>query len=162
MATPTRQLPEAAALFNPAFGAYVLAHCVAAHMAAGPGLPLPLASNFLVLPFVLPPDTRAALPRDIRTPLSGWLADNPVTRASYPRRAVSLTEYTRTALRFGVRHGVFTIRSGGIAVASQPRRPNESIHGAELVDCTRKATLVGRWLAATNPATAFTLLGVRP
>ncbi|WP_328678007.1 MULTISPECIES: three component ABC system middle component [unclassified Streptomyces] len=163
MSTPlTRQLPEAAALFNPAFGAFVLAHCVAAHMAAGPSLPLPFPSTFLVLPLVLPPDTRSALPRDVRTPLSGWLADNPVLRASFPRRAVSLTEYTRIAERFGIRHGAFVVRSGGLIVESQPRRPNASAHGAELVECTRKAALVGRWLASMNPATAFTLLGVRP
>jgi hypothetical protein len=162
MSAPARQLPEAAALFNPAFGAYVLAHCVVAHMAAGPSLPLPLPSSFLVLPLVLPPDSRAVLPRDVRTPLASWLADNPIQRASYPHRAASLTRYTRASQRFGVRHHVLTVHSSGLAVTRQPRRPNANSHGAELVDCTRAAALVGRWLAATSPATAFALLGVRP
>ncbi|MGG8372343.1 three component ABC system middle component [Streptomyces lividans] len=65
----------------------MLAHCVAAHMAAGPSLPLPLPSSFLVLPLVLPPDSRAALPRDVRTPLASWLADNPIQRARHTRTA---------------------------------------------------------------------------
>lgn len=162
MPAPTRQLPESAALFNPAFGAYVLAHCAAAYMAAGPSLPLPWPSSFLVLPLVLPPDSRGALPRDVRTPLAGWLADHPIQRASYPHRAAALAEYTRASQRFGLRHHVLTVHGSGLAVTRQPKRPNANSHGTELVDCTRAATLVGRWLAATSPATAFALLGVRP
>jgi hypothetical protein len=29
-------------------------------------------------------------------------------------------------------------------------------------DCARRAGLVGRWLAAVEPALAFNLLGIRP
>lgn len=71
----TTQLPEAAALLNPAFGAYILSHSAAAYAAAAtePQAHLPWPSAFLVLPLVLPP-TPGAPCRETPAPSSpdGW------------------------------------------------------------------------------------------
>jgi len=158
---PRSLLPEAAALFNPAFGAYLLAAAAGAHHRAG-NTPLPYLSSFLVLPLVLPPDSRTALPRDTRTSLTAWLARNPQLRASYPTRAAALTAYTRTCHRFALRQGTYGVDSTGIVLERRlPSLPRTGRHD-ETAQCTTAAALVGRWLAATPTATAFTLLGVTP
>lgn len=164
MTTLRPALPESAALLNPAFGAYVLAHCAAAYSAASTSSEqvLPWPTAFLVLPLVLPPDSRRALPRDIRTSLAGWISEQPMVRAAFPQRAPALRGYTQDSIRFGVRHGALTLTRGGVQAMRKPATPRPRDHGDEAATCVRAATLVGRWLAATDPATVFTLLGVRP
>ncbi|WP_371779141.1 three component ABC system middle component [Streptosporangium subroseum] len=152
---------EAAALFNPVFGAYILTCAVNAAIKAEAGQPLSWPSAFLVLPLVLPEDTRADLPVKASRSMAAWLADHPQHRALFPQRAAHLTEYTRASLRTGVRHGALQITAQGIRCPRSPRKPSID-HGSEVVDCAKKAILVGRWLAVVNSATAFTLLGVRP
>ncbi|WP_406109849.1 three component ABC system middle component [Kitasatospora purpeofusca] len=162
---PARQprLPEVEALLNPAFGAYVLAHGAAAYSTAtSDQAALPWPSAFLVLPLVLPPDSRAKLPRDTRTTLAAWLGDHPVERAVYPRRAAGLHEHARASIRFGIRHRILVLTPTGLAAVGRPRRPAPAEDGEEAASCVRAAVLMGRWLAASDPATAFTLLGVRP
>lgn len=164
MPTTPPQLPEAAALLNPAFGAYVLMHCAAAyttaHTEAEASLPWPTA--FLALPLILPPDSRRALPRDTRTQLAGWLADNAMIRAAFPQRAPALRGYTQDCIRFGIRHRALTLSSEGLQATRKPAKPHPGEHGEEAATCVRAATLVGRWFAAADPVTVFTLLGVRP
>ncbi|MGG8841035.1 three component ABC system middle component [Streptomyces lividans] len=140
----------------------MLAHCVAAHMAAGPSLPLPCRAASWSFPWCC---RRTPAPRSREMSARRWLAGWLIIRSSArvipaPRRLANGLH--RASQRFGVRHNVLTVHSSGLAVTRQPRRPNANSHGAELVDCTRAAALVGRWLAATSPATAFALLGVRP
>ncbi|WP_405444442.1 DUF6521 family protein [Streptomyces achromogenes] len=157
-------LPEAAALLNPAFGAYILSHCAAAYTAAAtePGSTLPWPSAFLVLPLILPPDSRRALPRDTRTQLAGWLTDNTMIRAAFPQRAPALHAYTQSCIRFGIRHGALALTDGGLRAARKPAKPDPSEPSEEATTCVRAAVLVGRWFAAAEAATIFTLLGVRP
>ncbi|WP_406085864.1 three component ABC system middle component [Kitasatospora purpeofusca] len=164
MPTPQPQLPETAALLNPAFGAYLLAHCAAAYSAAHTEAEatLPWPTAFLALPLILPPDSRRALPRDTRTQLAGWLADHALIRAAFPQRAPALHTYTQDCIRFGIRHATLTLTHTGIRTTRKPTKPNQAEHGEETTTCVRAATLVGRWFAATDPATVFTLLGVRP
>lgn len=163
-ATHTSQLPEAAALLNPAFGAYILSHSAAAYAAAATESEahLPWPSAFLVLPLVLPPDSRRALPRDTRTQLAGWLADNTMIRAAFPQRAPALHAYTQGCIRFGIHHGTLALTGGGLRATRKPVKPESSQPADEAATCVRAAVLVGRWFAATDTATLFTLLGVRP
>lgn len=157
----TKRLPEAQALLNPAFGAYLLACGIHAAGKTGARSPLPWPSAFLVLPFVLPADTRADLPTKASRTMAAWLTEHPYHQAAFADRAAELTDYTRASLRTGLRHRAVEITGHGLRC---PRAlgPAGAEHGSEVADCARRAALVGRWLAMTEPVTAFTLLGVRP
>lgn len=153
--------PEVAALFNLAFGAYLLACAANAAAKVEAGQMLSWPSTFLVLPLILPGDSRSDLPTKASRSMAAWLADYPQHRAVFPQRAAHLTEYTRGSLRTAVRHGVLQITVQGIRCPRSPRKPSLD-HGSEVIDCATKAALIGRWLAVVDSTTAFTLLGVRP
>ncbi|MFD8821265.1 three component ABC system middle component [Streptomyces sp. NPDC059605] len=157
---PHRSTLEARALFNPAFGAYLLASSI--HAAAKKAhTPMPWPSVFLVLPLVLPADTRSSLPARSTMSLSAWANANPRQQAAFAERAAALTDYTRASLRTAMRHRAIEVTVGNLNCSRAPKPPSAA-PGAEVAECARAAALVGRWLAATDPARAFTVLGVRP
>ncbi|MET9896164.1 three component ABC system middle component [Streptomyces sp. NPDC006465] len=154
-----RNMSEAQALFNPAFGAYILASGISAAVKKA-GQPLPWPSTFLILPMVLPEDTRSSLPTKSTVTLTAWAHDHPRLRAAFAERAAVLTDYTRASLRTAMRHRAIDVTASGLVC---PRTPKPaSAAGEEVADCARAAALVGRWLAVTDPTRAFTALGVRP
>ncbi|MFE4254354.1 three component ABC system middle component [Streptomyces sp. NPDC056910] len=154
------RVPEAQALLNTAFGAYLMATSVHAATKKA-GRPLPWPSAFLVLPFVLPVDTRKDLPAQAVHSMSAWLTEHPQHQAAFAQRAAALTDYTRASLRTAVRHHALEVTASGLRC---PRTPKAASAAAseEVADCARRAGLVGRWLAVVEPALAFNLLGVRP
>ncbi|MCG7210138.1 three component ABC system middle component [Streptomyces arenae] len=156
-----RRLPEAQALLNPAFGAYLLACSVNAATKTGARNPLSWPAAFLVLPFVLPADTRADLPVKASRAMAAWLTEHPRHQAAFAERAAALTDYTRASLRTGLRHRALEITGDGLRCPRAPRSATAE-HGSEVADCARRAALIGRWLATTELVTAYTLLGVRP
>lgn len=158
MANP--RVPEAQALLNTAFGAYLLATSIhAASKKASRPLPFPCA--FLVLPLVLPPDTREDLPTQAVYSMSAWLTDHPHHQAAFAQRAAALTDYTRASLRTAVRHTAIEVTASGLRCPRAPKAASAA-ESEEVADCARRAGLVGRWLAAVDPILAFNLLGVRP
>ncbi|MEU2955916.1 three component ABC system middle component [Streptomyces xanthochromogenes] len=153
-------MPEARALFNPAFGAYLLASGI--HAAAKKAeRPLPWPSAFLILPLVLPADTRGSLPAKSTVTLTAWANDHPRLQAAFAERAAALTDYTRASLRTALRHHAIEVVPAGLVCPRSPK-PASAAPGQEVADCARAAALVGRWLAVTDPTRAFTTLGVRP
>ncbi|WP_083927624.1 three component ABC system middle component [Nocardiopsis prasina] len=155
-----RNVSEAQALFNPAFGAYLLASAVNAATKRA-HQPLPWPSAFLILPLVLPTDTRESLPTKSTVTLTAWANDHPRLQAAFAERAAALTTYTRTSLRTAIRHHAIDVTPGGLICPRAPKPPSAA-PGEEVADCARAAALVGRWLAVTDPTRAFTTLGVRP
>ncbi|MEU7082161.1 three component ABC system middle component [[Kitasatospora] papulosa] len=155
-----RRVPEAQALLNTAFGAYLLATSV--HAAAKKSEePLPWTSAFLVLPFVLPTDTRNDLPTQAVHSMSAWLTEHPQHRAAFAERAAALTNYTRASLRTALRHHALSVTRGALHCPRAPK-PASAAPSEEVADCARRAGLVGRWLAVVEPTQAYNLLGVRP
>lgn len=154
------RVPEAQALHNTAFGAYLLASSV--HAAAKKAdRPLPWPSAFLVLPFVLPADTRNDLPTQAVHSMSAWLTEHPHHQAAFAHRAAALTDYTRASLRTALRHRALEVTEAGLRCPRTPK-PASAATSEEVADCARRAGLVGRWLAVVDPSLAFNLLGVRP
>ncbi|MEU1790281.1 three component ABC system middle component [Streptomyces sparsogenes] len=154
------RVPEAQALLNTAFGAYLLA--ISVHAATKKaGRPLPWPSAFLVLPFVLPADTRKDLPTQAVHSMTAWLTEHPQHQAAFAQRAAALTDYTRASLRTAARHQALEVTVGGLRCSRSPK-PASAAASDEVADCARRAGLVGRWLAVVDPALAFNLLGVRP
>ncbi|WP_369125555.1 three component ABC system middle component [Catenulispora rubra] len=155
-----RRAPEAQALFNTAFGAYLLSTGVHAATKKA-GRPLPFPNAFLILPLVLPPDSRGDLPVQAVYSLSAWLTDHPRHQAAFAQRAVALTDFTRASLRTAVRHAAIEVTATGLRCPRAPRAASTA-ESEEVADCARRAGLVGRWLAVVDPVLSFTLLGVRP
>ncbi|MFJ6438760.1 three component ABC system middle component [Streptomyces sp. NPDC091416] len=155
-----RNMSEAQALFNPAFGAYLLASAVNAATKRAQQ-PLPWPSAFLILPLALPTDTRESLPTKSTVTLTAWANNHPRLQAAFAERAAALTTYTRTSLRTAMRHHAIDVTPAGLICPRAPKPPSAA-PGEEVADCARAAALVGRWLAVTDPTRAFTTLGVRP
>ncbi|MGM9470355.1 three component ABC system middle component [Streptomyces murinus] len=154
------RVPEAQALLNTAFGAYLLATSV--HAATNKaGRPLPWPSAFLVLPLVLPTDTRKDLPTQAVHSMSAWLNEHPHHQAAFAARAAALTDYTRASLRTAVRHHALEVTAAGLSCPRTPKAASQA-PSEEVADCARRAGLVGRWLSVLEPALAYSLLGVRP
>ncbi|MEU9031907.1 three component ABC system middle component [Streptomyces sp. NPDC048383] len=156
---PRHRSPEAQALLNPAFGAYLLASSVHAAESKA-GQPMPWPSAFLVLPLVLPAKARNSLPGKSTLSLMAWADNNPLQQAAFAERAISLTGLTRMSLRMAVRHQAVEVTPLGLRCPRKPR--SAPAVGPEVTECARAAALVGRWLAVTDPHRAYTALGVRP
>ncbi|WP_442929789.1 three component ABC system middle component [Micromonospora sp. WMMC241] len=157
----TERLPEAAALFNPAFTARVLTESVSGYFeGSGEAMPFPMA--FLALPLVLHEETRQALPRNRRKRFAAWIAENPWIVATFASRAPETVELTREGLRLALRTGMIRVANeGGLLLGTRPR-PVPTAQSVDVVACVRAARIVGLWFQTTDIATAFALLGVRP
>ena len=148
--------PIAAAYLNPAMVAAVLAGSAAGYQSVRErSMAWPLA--FIVCPLVLHRSTREALPNSAATHLAVWVSRHAVLHAGFAVRAQALVPAVREGLRFGLRHGVLSIRAGVLhGSVGKARDP-------ELRQLLRSAQLVGRWLAKIDqPATVFAILGVEP
>ncbi len=155
---------ELANLLNPAFTSLVLSRSVSSYAAARQeGLPLPL--GFLILPIILHPQTRDALPRASTTTMYGWLAEHAHLKALFPERARATTPFTQEALRFALSHEKFSLD----AAALHPGRNRYSLTAVprdatpDVETCLNKAGFLGRWFASIEaPATILAAWGVRP
>ena len=157
---------EEANLFNPAFCAMLIAKTCKDYMKKTQE-PLAFSLAFLVLPIVLHPRTRAALPYSTVTSLLSWTQEHRADLTEFGAHARVLGQYTRESIIFGVANGTLTIdESGGIATGSAYVTPTEKKaehFTPEVRDCLDRAGFVGRWFAgAGTPATIFSALGVAP
>lgn len=151
---------DARALFNPAFLGALIGQAAVGHR-NDHDAPMPLALGYLIGPMVLHRPTRQSLPR-VNARLANWAEENQLLRAELRWRAPQLTQITRRALRFGLRHELISLSPGGIAEAAAFSRLPTPV-GGDASDCWKAAELLGRWLPrAGPPATVFALLGVRP
>ena len=157
-----RRSPEASALFNPAFTSLLIHSAIVSHdreSAAGMAWPV----SFLVLPLVMHESTRLAFPRTVRKTFVAWIHENPDVRSAFAPRAQALTGVTRQALRNLLRQSLIEVSGARFrASGRRVRSATQPVHGQEVVQCVRAATLVGRWMATVEPVTAMGLLGVRP
>lgn len=144
-----------AAYLNPALLSVVVLSAARGYAQRGELMPWPM--SFLVAPLVLHRPTREALPGNTRTHLSTWVQRNPLLRAGLPARAESLASSVSEGLRFGLRHGEFTMQDGRLRSRVNIRVSNNE-HLEVLI---KSATLAGRWLSLSQvPSTPFALLGV--
>lgn len=171
-------------MLNPALLATVTANAAMQYQRARTE-PMPWPLAFLVAPMVLHKGTRDALPRDQRSHLSGWIAQNPVVHAGFAPRAVQLRDLVLEGIRFGLRYGALTVAdegglhghlsSGVIAAKGRARALAKAkaagedriiavlSEGTDLGQIVTRAGFVGRWLTKLeSPATAFVMMGVAP
>ncbi len=155
---------EIANLFNPAFTALLLAKTLAGY-ASGKPTGMPVVLSYLVLPIILHPDTRDALPRASSTNMYGWIAEHPHLKALFPARARKSIPFTQEAIRFGIIYGKLAVAGPsldmGIRKFALSAAPPDATD--EVKVCLQKAAFIGRWFAETDsPHTILATWGIRP
>lgn len=155
---------EEVALFNPAFLARTLLATVNDYeRAAARAMPVPLA--FLAIPLVLHRPTRNDLPTHASSQMQTWIREHPRHMAQLDRRVLGMRPFIGLAVRFGVQHGVLTSADGHVGAGTVRRRPRgySDLESAEVHDCLRVASFLGRWFARqADTATLLALWGLQP
>jgi|SRR5882724_7231551 len=162
----SRRAVEEANLFNPAFGAVLLAKAAEEFAKKSRG-PFPFALGFLVLPIVLHRGTRSALPGSTITSLLPWIQGNREQLVNFALRVQSLRSITREAILFGTQNETLALtESGGIAVGAKRQTVTERRTGLfteEARECVDRAGFLGRWFAAAGTTAAiYSAWGVTP
>lgn len=156
---------EERALLNPAFCASLIWHFAAAGNIQQKRA-LTFAESFLVLPIVLPKNSRESLPRNLRTSLAAWLDENPSFQATLANRCRTMIPFTKDALLFGGTREFLTVATEAIHANEQWKRGINAVgrrSSAETQACFKKAAFLGSWFIETGAAnTVLALLGVRP
>ena len=156
---------EERALLNPAFCASLIWHFAAAGDELGQRS-LTLAESYLVLPIVLPRNSREALPRSTRTSLAAWIDENPSFQATLAVRSRAMVPFTKEALIFGGTRQFLQVSTDAVrARVEWKRNANSTLRQSspETQACLKKAAFLGSWFLETGTAnTVMALLGVRP
>jgi Family of unknown function (DUF6521) len=92
---------EVAYLFNPAFGATLIAEAVEDYNDKA-NHALPFAAAFLILPIVLHENTRRALPKSTITALLPRVQDHRENLVGFAERVQQLEKMTRESVLFGL------------------------------------------------------------
>jgi hypothetical protein len=156
---------EERALLNPAFCASLIWQFAAAgsvqHQRA-----LTFAESFLLLPIVLPKNSRESLPRSTRTSLAAWVDENPSFQATLAARSRAMIPFTKDALIFGGSRQFLKVSTEAVHANEEwARRAGLALRqsSAETRACLKKAAFLGSWFVETGAAnTVMALLGVRP
>ncbi|MGJ4998903.1 three component ABC system middle component [Bradyrhizobium sp. HKCCYLS3077] len=154
---------EEAAHFNPAFCGELLFRAVNEFRQRS-DLSMPLPYTFVILPLVLHPVTRRALPGRADTAFASWAAENETTLSVLPDRILRLRPVTRESLLFLSQHEAIGIGPDGVIVGARPIRlsAKPSSTTDEVHEIRRAAGLLGRWLSNQGgPAAVLQTFGVR-
>jgi hypothetical protein len=153
---------EFAHLLNPAFCALLIRDTAGGYQATA-SQTLPYALAYLVLPIVLYPPVREALPGNTSKLLPSWLQENPALQFHVTTRVSRMVAYSREAILFGLQHDLMRIDDdGGIEPGTTPVR-NLFATNTEPAECRKSAALIGRWFGKMdNPSLVLTLWGLRP
>jgi len=156
---------EERALLNPAFCASLIWHFASAGGGQGQRA-LTFVESYLVLPIVLPRNSREALPRTTRTSLAAWMDENPSFQATLAVRSRAMVPFTKDALIFGGTRQFLQISTDAVHANAQWKRSARSTlrqSSPETQACLKKAAFLGNWFLETGTAnTVMALLGVRP
>lgn len=154
---------EEAAHFNPAFCGELLARAIKAFSQITGGA-MPLAYAFLILPLVLHPGARKALPGRANTAFASWAGDNADTLSTLADRTLRLRPVSREALLFLVQIGALEIGPEGLRIGKHPLRltAKPAATTDEVEDMRRAAAMLGRWFAnQADSAAVLQTMGVR-
>jgi hypothetical protein len=156
---------EERALLNPAFCALLIWH-FASSGEVHDKRALTFAETYLVLPIILPRNSREAMPRSTRTSLAVWMDENPTFQTTLAVRSRAMVSFTKEALLFGGRRQFLEISVDTVRARAEWKRVANSIlrkSSPETQACFKKAAFLGDWFLETGAAnTVMALLGVRP
>lgn len=153
---------ELANLLNPAFCGLLIRDAAEGYQTtSGQGLPYALA--YLVLPIVLYPPARTALPGSTASLLPSWLQEHPALQFQVTTRVPRMLPYSREAVLFGLQHNLLRVDDEGGLGPEVRRLPSLFTSETEPGECRKAAGLVGRWFGKTpNPSLVLAMWGLRP
>jgi len=153
---------ELANLLNPAFCALLLRDAVRGYQSqASQTLPYPLA--YLVLPIVLYPPARDALPRSTVALLPAWIQEHPVLQPQIADRVQRMLLYTREAILFGLQYNLLQVGDDGGLESGNRQVRNPFPAQTEPADCRKAAILVGRWFGkVVDGSLILAMWGLKP
>jgi hypothetical protein len=153
-------------LFNPAFGAMLVAETIN-DFQKKTNKPLPFAVAFLILPIVLHEATRVALPKSTLTALLPWVQENREHLVGFADRVQNLRDITREAILFGLQNDILAMNeTGGITLGASRKSVTQlrtPLFTDEVQACVERSSFIGRWFAATGTtANIYSAWGVAP
>lgn len=155
---------EIAYLLNPSFCGEIVRRCIKKYETINSmGFPYPLL--FFILPIVLHRLTRESISPRQRSQLHVWLQNNQYVRVGFAERAKHLVSITKESVAFLLQlNSIIVDDKANIKVNNyNPTDQAKSIEAAEVLDCYKKAEIVGRWFAkAGTPTNIYIMWGVRP
>ncbi len=162
----TERVIEEAYLFNPAFGATLIAQAVDDYRDKAKR-PLPFAVAFLVLPIVLHEGTRKALPKSTLTAFLPWAQEHRESLVGFAERVRQLQDVTRESILFGLQTEILAVEDDGSLVVGAKRKgvtlKRTPLFTDEVYECVERSGFLGRWFAASGPAAnIFSAWGVTP
>jgi hypothetical protein len=157
---------EEANLFNPAFGAVLLAEA-ADHYDEKAHHGLPFALAFLVLPIVLHENTRRSLPKTTLTGLLPWVQEHRESLVGFSERVRQLQAVSREALLFGLQTEILRIDDQGLVKIGSRRKTVTNKRAPyftdEVNECVERCGFLGRWFATAGPTSnIFSAWSVAP
>lgn len=161
-----KRATEEAYLFNAAFCTMLIAKATEEYTKKS-NSDFPYALVFLVLPIVLHPPTRKALPNSTVTALIPWLQANREQLIDFPERVKRLSYITREALLFGLQHEVLVLtETGEMRIGKEHKNATERrtpLFTAEARECLDRAGFIGRWFAMVgSTVTIYASWGIIP
>ena len=152
-------------LLNPSFCSLLVWHCASGYLKAAQK-PIRFELAFLLLPIVLHREVRDSLPPSVKTSIPVWINRNPSLVPKIADRARLLSSFTKEAVLFGGKHGLFAPSIATIlpieSCAPKIKKIEKSL-SEEVNLCLRRAEFVGKWYAKSGDVvTILALLGVRP
>lgn len=149
----TERVIEERHLFNPAFGAMLIAETVNDYQRKT-NTALPFAVAFLVLPIVLHETTRNALPKSTLTALLPWVQENREQIVGFADRVQNLREISREAILFALQNEILGLTEKGELTLGNSRKSitpaRTPLFTNEVRECVDRSGFIGRWFAATG------------
>lgn len=153
---------EVAFLLNPAFCGEILLCCIGNYQNVC-RQPMPFLLAYLILPIVLHKKTRDIMPNSISTKMHIWIQDNQECKIGFAERVKNLIPITKETIGFLMQLNLLALDDQGGLHLNQGTLPNFPHEDKEILDCIKKARIVGHWFSISGPVSSiYTMWGVRP
>ena len=151
-------------LFNPAYCGYLLYSAINEYQLKS-NTELPCCMVYLFLPLIMTKHIAISFPRSFKTSFMSWVNDNQVCTLDLNERIGDYFEVTQRGVDFLIDLNVITISEIGnisIAFSDIPHNPSFFKKSDTMKSHLASAKLLGKWFTNYQPATIYSILGVKP
>lgn len=151
-------------LFNPAYCGYLLYSAINEYQLKS-NKELPCSMVYLFLPLIMTKHIAISFPRSPRTSFMSWVNNNQAYTLNLNERVGGYFEVTQRAIDFLIDFNVITISERGnisIVFSDIPSNPSFCKKSDTMKSHLASAKLLGKWFTNYQPATVYSILGVKP
>jgi len=151
-------------LFNPAYCGYLILNSIREYQLLNKnGFPSSLI--YTILPTIMTKAITDSFPRSTSTSFITWVMDNNHNLVNFDERIMGFFEVTQEAIHFLVSNDIISINEKGL-FNSRDKRAKKSTKVFDTSTAIKKqissSKLYGKWMAAQEATTVYSLLGIRP